>query len=76
MTDTTWYKHELGTYKVEPSRFGTFKSVLDDGTEMVTGLTEEAVRIATEYIHMPFYFGADTSDIKVTEANVTSAVDL
>ena len=76
MTDTIWYKHELGTYKVEPSRFGTFRSILEDGTEMVTGATEAAVRYATEYIHLPFYRGADTSDIKVAEANVTKAVDL
>ena len=74
--DYTWYKHELGTYRVEKSRFGTFKSILEDGTDLVTGATEAAVRYATEYIHLPFYKGSDTSDIKVTEANVTTAVDL
>ena len=74
--DYTWYKHELGTYRVEKSRFGTFKSILEDGTNLVTGLTEHAVRVATEYIHLPFYRGADTSDIKVAVANVTKAVDL
>ena len=74
--DYTWYKHELGTYRVEPSRFGTYKSILEDGTEMVTGLTEQDVRVATEYIHLPFYYGSDASDVKTIQANVTTAVDL
>ena len=66
MTDYTWYKHDLGTYRVEKSRWGTYKSVLEDGTDMVTGATEEAVRVVTEHIHMPWHYGSDTSDIKVT----------
>ncbi len=74
--DYTWYKHDLGTYRVKESRFGTFTSILDDDTPMVTGATEHAVRVATEYIHLPFYFGSDTSDVKTIEANVTTSVDL
>lgn len=76
-TPTVWYHHKLGKYKVEKSRWGTFRSFLEDGTEMVTGATEEAVRISTEFIHMPFYFGdPDTSDIKVSKHDVGVAVDL
>ena len=76
-TPTVWYHHELGKYRVENSRWGTFRSFLEDGTEMVTGATEEAVRISTEFIHMPFYLGdPDTSDIKVSKHDVGVAVEL
>jgi len=76
-TPTVWYHHNLGKYKVEKSRWGTFRSILEDGTGMVTGATEEAVRIATEFIHMPYYYGdPDTSDIKVSKHDHGVNVDL
>jgi hypothetical protein len=40
-------------YTIEESRFGLFTSVLADGTRMVTGMTEEAVRYCTDNIHIP-----------------------
>ena len=71
-----WIKHDLGTYRIEKKRFGTYTSIRDDGTEMVTGMSEEAVKIATEEIHMPYYFGEDSSDIHTTEYDNPEAVDL
>jgi hypothetical protein len=44
-------------YTIEKSRFGLFTSVLHDGTRMVTGLTEEAVRQCTDDIHIPVMQG-------------------
>ncbi len=41
---------------------------------MVTGLTEDAVRVCTEDIHIPFYYeSSDTSDIKTTEYGDTGS---
>lgn len=44
-------------YTIEESRFGLFTSVLTDGTRMVTGMTEEAVRYCTDNIHIPVMQG-------------------
>lgn len=41
------------TYTVEKSRFGLYTSVLTDGTRMVCGPTEDAVRFVTDEIHIP-----------------------
>ena len=40
-------------YKIEKSRFGLYTSIKTDGTRMVSGLTEEAVRWVTDNIHLP-----------------------
>ena len=40
-------------YKIEKSRFGLYTSIKTDGTRMVTGPTEEAVRWVTDNIHLP-----------------------
>ena len=66
-TDYDWIKHELATYRIEKQRWGTYVSYLADGTPMVTGATEDAVKVCTEDIHLPFYFGSDASDIQTTE---------
>ena len=71
-----WIKHDLGTYRIEKKRFGTYTSILDDGTEMVTGMTEEGVKIVTEDIHLPFYFGEDSSDVNTTTYEESENVDL
>ena len=76
MTDYTWFHHDLGKYRVEKSRGGCFTSILEDGTEMVTAGTEHACRVCTEYIHMPYHYGSDSSDIKVSQDYSSSAVDL
>jgi hypothetical protein len=44
-------------YTIKESRFGLFTSVLTDGTRMVTGMTEEAVRYCTDNIHIPVMQG-------------------
>lgn len=44
-------------YTIEKSRFGLYTSVLDDGTRMVTGATEEATRWVTDNIHIPLLKG-------------------
>ncbi len=75
-TDYTWYLHELGKYRVQESRWGNYTSILEDGTDMVTGATEEGVRVVTEYIHLPFHYGSDTSDIKTTTHGNANHVDL
>ena len=44
-------------YTIEKSRFGLFTSVLTDGTKMVTGSTEDGVRIVTDDVHIPVMKG-------------------
>ena len=44
-------------YTVRESRYGLFISVAPDGTEMITAMTEEACRYATDNIHIPVIFG-------------------
>ena len=77
MTDTyEWYKVRDQEYRVERSRWGTFKSIHKDGTELVTGLTEDAVRRCTGDIHIPYYYESDASDIKTTEYSDTGSETL
>ena len=44
-------------YTIEKSRFGLFTSILTDGTRMVTGMTEDDVRIITDDVHIPVMKG-------------------
>jgi hypothetical protein len=44
-------------YTIEKNRFGTYTSITTDGERMVTGLTEDAVRIVTDTIHIPVLLG-------------------
>lgn len=44
-------------YSIEKSRFGLFTSILTDGTRMVTGMTEDDVRIITDDVHIPVMKG-------------------
>ena len=50
-TRTDW------SYTLVESRYGLFTSVLSDGTQMVTGLTEDSVRLVTDDIHIPVMKG-------------------
>jgi len=45
--DYQWYTTPHGDFRVEKHRFGTYMSVGKDGTNLVTGLTEEAVVLVT-----------------------------
>jgi hypothetical protein len=40
-------------YTITKSRFGLYTSIKADGTHMVTGPTEDAVRWVTDNIHIP-----------------------
>ena len=40
-------------YTITKSRFGLYTSIKADGTRMVTGPTEDAVRWVTDNIHIP-----------------------
>ena len=71
-----WYKSGGQEYRLESTRFGTYRSFLKDGTELVTGLTEDAVRVCTEDIHIPYYYLSDASDIKTTEYSDTGSETL
>ena len=50
-TKTDW------SYTLIKSRYGLYTSVLSDGTRMVTGMTEEGVRLVTDDIHIPVMKG-------------------
>ena len=50
-TRTDW------SYTLVESRYGLYTSVLTDGTRMVTGMTEEGVRLVTDDIHIPVMKG-------------------
>jgi len=50
-TKTDW------TYTIVKSKYGLYTSVLSDGTHMVTGMTEEGVRLVTDDIHIPVIKG-------------------
>ena len=50
-TKTDW------SYTLVKSRYGLYTSVLSDGTRMVTGMTEEAVRLVTDDIYIPVMKG-------------------
>ena len=45
------------TYTLSKSRYGLYTSILTDGTRMVTGMTEDGVRIVTDSIHIPVMKG-------------------
>ena len=45
------------TYTLSKSRYGLYTSILTDGTRMVTGMTEEGVRVVTDTIHIPVMKG-------------------
>ena len=45
--------NNMEEYTIEKSRFGLYTSIKTDGTRMVSGLTEEAVRWVTDNIHLP-----------------------
>ena len=52
--DTTPSEYD---YTIVESRYGLFTSVLADGTEMTTALTEEACRFVTDNIRIPVMKG-------------------
>jgi hypothetical protein len=57
MNNTVTYEHLDITFTVKESRFGLFTSVKDDGTNMITALTEDACVRATKDVHIPVLLG-------------------
>ena len=45
------------SYTIEKSRYGLYTSVLKDGTQMTTALTEDACRFVTDNIRIPVLRG-------------------
>ena len=45
------------SYTIEKSRYGLYTSVLKDGTQMTTALTEDACRYVTDNIRIPVLRG-------------------
>ena len=78
MTDKfVYFDHPLGQYRIHKSNYGLFTSILKEGdVRMVTGLTEQATREATEYLHLPFHYGSDASDINTSVPSTTEHVPL
>ena len=72
----TWINCRGHEYRIECSRWKTYTSILKDGTKMVTGATEDAVRVCTEDIHIPFYYESDSSDIVTTKPDEALVGDL
>ena len=65
---------EAPDYTIRKTKYGMYESVTTDGQPMVTGMTEESVRYATNEIHIPVMLG--TFDGYTSEGRSSSAVDL
>ena len=67
-----WFTCESGTYRVEKTRFGLYKSIDKEGNDLITGLTEEAIHNCTP-LHLlaqqPDYDGR--YDLVIGKATVT-----
>ena len=67
-----WFITESGTYRVEKTRFGLYKSIDKEGNDLITGLTEEAIHNCTP-LHLlaqqPDYDGR--YDLVIGKATVT-----
>ena len=61
---------EAPDFVIEKSRFGLYTSITTDGTRMVTGLTEEAVRKVTNEIHIPVMLGTFDGYTSVPRSSV------
>jgi hypothetical protein len=42
-----WFSTEHGAYRVVQTRFGLYKSIHKDGTDLITALTEEGIHACT-----------------------------
>ena len=47
--DYEWHETPYGKFRVAASRFGTWNSFGEDGTPLITGLTEEVVMAGTRF---------------------------
>ena len=56
-TKSSKYSHLGIDFDITESRFGLFTSVKDDGTNMITAMTEDACVRATKEIHIPVLLG-------------------
>ena len=67
MTDINWINFHLEKYYITQNRFKLFTSYDKDDTPMVTSLTEDICRHATEEIFLPVRHG--TYQLKVRAMN-------
>ena len=49
MSDYEWHETPYGKFRVEATRFGTWNSFGEDGSPLITGLTEEVVVGGTKF---------------------------
>ena len=71
-TETTldnyeWTTCEYGQYRVEKTRWGTYRSIDKEGNSLVIGANEEAVHTMTPvhmYAHTPEYDGRYDTTVK------------
>ena len=49
MSDYEWHETPYGNFRVAKTRFGTWNSFGEDGTPLITGLTEETVVGGTRF---------------------------
>lgn len=47
--DYEWHETPYGKFRVAKTRFGTWNSFGEDGTPLITGLTEEIVMAGTRF---------------------------
>ena len=63
----TWTTCEYGQYRIEKTRFGTYRSINKQGEPLVIGATEDAVHIMTPvhmYAHTSEYDGRHDTVVK------------
>ena len=49
MNDYEWHETPYGKFRVAASRFGTWNSFGEDGTEYITGIEEDIVVAGTKF---------------------------
>ena len=49
MSDYEWYETPYGKFRVAATRFGTWNSFGEDGTEYITGIEEDIVVAGTKF---------------------------
>ena len=57
-------------FTIEKSRYGLYTSVAEDGTRMVTAMTEDACNWVTENIHIPVLEGTFKGYTSVARSSV------
>ena len=72
MTDYNWITFDLEDYRIEQNRFKLFTSYDKQDVPMVTSLTEDVCRHATENIFLPVRHGTYTLDVRTVNSGVVN----